>query len=72
MKLEMNVPPNEELYLKHKDGIFLLGNCYGSAHHGGNVLTMVWEEIPTEQAQALGAQTQGPIYTEKLVEIDIS
>ena len=46
------------------------------AHHdlellpNGNVLTMVWEEIPTEQAQALGAQTQGPIYTEKLVEID--
>ncbi|MGB0373514.1 MAG: aryl-sulfate sulfotransferase [Flavobacteriaceae bacterium] len=46
------------------------------AHHdleilpNGNVMTIVWEEIPTEQAQALGAQTQGPIYTEKLVEID--
>ena len=46
------------------------------AHHdlellpNGNVLTIVWEEIPTEQALALGAQTQGPIYTEKLVEID--
>ena len=46
------------------------------AHHDleilpkGNVMTIVWEEIPIEQAQALGAQTQGPIYTEKLVEID--
>ena len=46
------------------------------AHHdlellpNGNVLTMVWEKIPTEQAQELGAQAQGPIYTEKLVEID--
>ena len=48
------------------------------AHHdvirlpNGNVMTLVWEEIPTAQAQALGAQTQGPIYLEKLVEIDPS
>lgn len=46
------------------------------AHHdlerlpSGNILTMVWEEIPIEQAQELGAQSQGPIYTEKLIEID--
>ena len=46
------------------------------AHHdlehlpNGNLITIVWEEISTEEAQALGAQTQGPIYTEKLVEIN--
>jgi hypothetical protein len=36
----------------------------------GNIIAIVWEEISTKEAQALGAQTQGPIYTEKLVEID--
>ena len=46
------------------------------AHHdlerlpNGNVMTIVWEKIPTQQAKALGAQTEGPIYLEKLVEID--
>lgn len=46
------------------------------AHHdvellpNGNILTLVWEKISKEQAQELGAQTQGPIYTEKLVEIN--
>ena len=46
------------------------------AHHdlerlpNGNVMTIVWEKISTEQAKALGAQTEGPIYLEKLVEID--
>lgn len=48
------------------------------AHHdvillpNGNVMTLVWEEISTAEAQALGAQTQGPIYLEKLIEIDPS
>ena len=46
------------------------------AHHdlerlpNGNVMTIVWEKISTEQAIALGAQTEVPIYLEKLVEID--
>ena len=46
------------------------------AHHdlellpNGNVLTIVWEEITTEQAKTLGAQTEHPIYTEKLIEIN--
>ena len=46
------------------------------AHHdvellpNGNVLTMVWEKIPVEQAQELGAQTHRPLYTEKLIEIN--
>jgi len=46
------------------------------AHHdlellpNGNVLTIVWEEITSEQAKTLGAQTEHPIYTEKLIEIN--
>ena len=35
-----------------------------------NVMTIVWEKITTKQAKALGAQTEGPIYLEKLVKID--
>ena len=35
-----------------------------------NDMNIVWEKIPTQQAKALGAQTEGPIYLEKLVEID--
>jgi hypothetical protein len=40
------------------------------AHHdlellpNGNVLTIVWEEITTEQAKTLGAQTEHPLYAE--------
>ena len=46
------------------------------AHHdvellpNGNVMTIVWEKIPLDKAQELGAQTQHPLYTEKLIEIN--
>ena len=46
------------------------------AHHdvellpNGNVMTIVWAKIPLDKAQELGAQTQHPLYTEKLIEIN--
>ena len=48
----------------------------GLLHHdalklpNGNILSMIWETIPTETAQAAGANVDYPIYPEKIVEIN--